>query len=200
MKKLLLTLLALGFAAMSSFAASNKSAGAISFIDRNDAQYSTALAVVERSFFETLKRNDATKNIGDEHLREFAKNMAVLRLSQTVYEATIAKVENRGNSVVITIPAYKGDGAELEKFLRKHTPVDLTDSKSSRRLENQFFDFGGNPQTITVQVGREIDGHKTYDITHETETKSKGPVSIGSSLPDFQLGAYAPFAGFFPKA
>lgn len=173
----------------------------ISQIDPSRPEYATAIAMLEQSFFSSLRRGIATQDKSDEQLYRYARALAAARLSQTMYEATVANVVKAGDdSVTISIPTYSAEGDQLKGYVLNTLLSDLKVEKLENDLTRQFAYFGRYSQSLEIRPNGTDRGQKIYVIEHQTNvTTSFGFVRTGSILPASQLGGYTPFVGWLPK-
>ena len=173
----------------------------IPLIDRDDPTYATALARIERSMMSLVGRiNQPVDRLTGREL-VLIQQLARARLSQTIYEAKIARTEvGPDSTVTITIPSYAHAGSKLESYLVRELLRNTSDQDLRRRLRVHFMHFGAGKQTLSISVLPPDTGgspDRLYQITHHLD----GPFGslVGrSGLSALQLGVYSPFVGAFP--
>lgn len=177
-------------------------ASAIPIIDGTNPNYAQPLAILERSFLRMLEWESLTKNLPPERVVALANRLAVLRLSQTMYEATIASVSKYGDEVKIAIPAYPIEGEALRNSIFVQMFPEIESREFKAVLGTRFGYFGKGPQEITVRGDtRTENGEQVYSISHFIDFADGSGSTRGSSqLSAGRLGYYAPFHGFFPKS
>jgi hypothetical protein len=174
----------------------------IPLIDRNDPAHADTLALLDRRvvFAVTGEANHPIEKLPADRLR-VVQQIARARLSQAVYEAGLARVENRGDrEVIITIPAYRWAGRKLERQVMRELGPGADDAQR-QRLRVFFMHFGDAQQVLTVRRQREeIEGRPlvVYSILHQLE-RWTSTTTLGSTLPATHLVTYAPFLLLFPK-
>jgi hypothetical protein len=175
---------------------------AIPLIDRNDPAYADAFFYLDRRALTALtgQPNRPIEELSPERL-QIVQQLSRARLSQSVYEASIARVERpSGQTVRIEIPPYRWAGWKFQrKVMREFTPGD--DVEQQRRIRNLFMDFGAARQLLTVTTGtKQIEERPlaVYSIRHDFGGWNVIPMTLGSTLPPSNLVVYAPFERFFP--
>ena len=181
--------------------ADQKKYNEIPIVDRNDPSISSVLASLERGFLASLEVSAVGKRMSPDELSAHAKMLATFRLSQTMYEATIAEVmESEGKHVRLSIPAYQSAGEELQAKIFGMLPDAYKDDGMRKRITKQFGYFGQFPQAVTIAADTvNAGGEKLYRIEHETSVPN-GVSRSRSTLSAIQLGSYAPFAPWLPKS
>ncbi|HEX2860953.1 MAG TPA: hypothetical protein VHN79_04910 [Lacunisphaera sp.] len=174
----------------------------IPMVDRNNPEYTTILALLSRSFTATLKNGPLAGRLTAAQLKQCADELAVIRLSQTMYEATIAEVTvAEDHSVAIRIPVYGHETGQLQQHVFENLLPEYKGRDQQLGVARQFDHFGAYPQSITVKVHGVEYGEKFYSILHQTDFTDAGGTLRGNSIvSERQLGRYAPFAGWFPKS
>jgi hypothetical protein len=174
----------------------------IPLIDRNDPAYADVLVHLDRRALFTLTGlpNRSLEDVSAERL-QVVQQLSRARLSQAVYEASIARVEHRpGMAVRIEIDPYRWAGRKLERqVMRECSSRD--DAEQQRRIRKFFMDFGAPRQVLTVTtLSEQIDGRPLalYSIRHDFSGWNVLPMTSGSRLPASHLVTYAPFQRWFP--
>ncbi|AOS43954.1 hypothetical protein Verru16b_01014 [Lacunisphaera limnophila] len=174
----------------------------IPLIDRNDPVYADVLVHLDRRALFTLTGlpNRSLEDVSAERL-QVVQQLSRARLSQAVYEASIARVQSRaGQAVRIEVDPYRWAGRKLERQVM-HECSSRDDAEQQRRIRNFFMDFGTPRQVLTVTTRTEqIDGSPlaVYSIRHDFGGWNVIPMSVGSLLPASHLVLYAPFQQWFP--
>lgn len=172
----------------------------ISMIDANNPSYSVSLALLQGRFLRLLESQEETKSLSPEQLAFLSHKLSVLRLSQTMFEATVAKVSSVRRDVAISIPAYTQQGNLLKSQVYDQLLVNIRDVYTRNRIATMFGFFGESPQVIQIS-SQTADGEEKYVFLHEyIDLNGTGPMTVRSTLAAHQLGPYTAFAGWLPKS
>lgn len=174
----------------------------IPLIDRNDPAHADALFHLDRRAMTTLtgRPNRPMEELSPERLK-IVQQLSRARLSQAVYESSIARVDHRPSpGARIKIPSYRWAGWKLERQVRRECGHrDAADQWP--RIRTFFSGFGARRQELTVTTRLEqIDGQPlvVYTIQHDFKTWGTTRMTLGSTLPASHLVLYAPFQRWFP--
>ena len=148
----------------------------------------------------SIKESELVDRLDDTQLGQLVRALALAKLSQTLYEASIAKVTYQPDgSVVIAIPSYPKQGETLKKHVFETLLQGTKDQAPAFVTEFTF--FGAGTQTLTITNISEPYPEKLYQIKHEI-TGLPGLFAnrtTFSGLSIRQFKQYAPFSAWLPK-
>jgi hypothetical protein len=122
--------------------------------------------------------------------------LTTVRLSQMMYEATLATViKSSAHSVTIAIPAYEAEGRSLQRYLEDNLHLSYKIPDLNRDLTNDFNHFGRYKQKIEVSP----DGQSRDETLYRIDYTNDNGLGTQSNLPSSLLGAYGVFEPLFPK-
>jgi hypothetical protein len=169
-------------------------------IDANNPIYSVPLALLEGRFIRLLESRDGTKSLSPEQIALLSHKLAVLRFSQTMFEATIAKVAAKGDSITVAIPEYRKAGDALKAQTFDQVLKGISDPYVRSRIDSMYGFFGGSPQVLEIST-QKSDGDEQYVVVHEyLDIRGTGPMKVRSTMAANELGPYSPFIGWLPKS
>jgi hypothetical protein len=133
-----------------------------------------------------------------------ARALAEARLSQMLYEAEIAQVDDSNpNLVKISVPAYADEGAGLRDFLidkiTKYTGDPALAQALADDMGRNLDRYGAYSQKMELtQMPEAIDGVPVTAVTIATQTMAAPgiPTSSLGSFPRGQMQDYTPFEAF----
>jgi len=177
-------------------------AGGIPLIDEKNPAFAVPLVLLESRFLRSLEQEAAASSLSPEQLVLLSHQLAVLRLSQTTHEATIAKVTASKDGVLISVPAYRLEGEYLKSQVLDKLLGEFKEKNFRDVLATQFGFYGQRPQLI--EIGSKpllVDGEERYTFIHEyLDINGTGSVKTISRLAAYRFGPYAPYAGWILKS
>ena len=199
-----------------SFAASieaeggpNHAIGKIDVISFSDDTYHKELMQLHGMFagFLKLYEHKTGVTLNDRQRFQIARALAVARLSQMLYEAEIAKVDDSNpNLVKISIPAYGDQGNGLHDFLVDKITKNTGDPKLAAALADDMGrnldHYGAYSQNIEMtQKPESINGRPvTAVMIANTSMAAPGiPMTYGSNYPRGDMHEFTPFEAFLAK-
>lgn len=181
-----------------------QSEGKIPLLGANDQLFHHELMALNREFtgFLGLYQRKSGVTLTAKQQDNIARALAMARLSQMLYEAEIAKVDDSNPAVVkVSIPAYDGDS--LRDFLVNKITEDTNDPALARSIADDmgrnFDHYGTYSQNLEMtQRPDAINGHPVTAvmITNKTMAAPGIPVASNSSYLKDDLHEFTPFGVF----
>lgn len=191
--------------------------GKIDVISFNDATFHNELMRLHRQYLgylDAYQRFHPDEAATLSHLTakqryNIARAMAVARLSQTLYEAEIANVDDSDPAVLkVSVPSYASEGNGIRDFLIDKITKSSQDPALAKamtdRLAGNFSRYGEFSQNVEM-TQKVIAGDNGQPLTHVTLVDKSAvritsgmvvPMTVVSSFLKDQMYEYTPFAAF----